>query len=152
MSKLLHCNFDPYRFCSFWTSVVLWKWYRHKTASQNCKLVVFAGIGGFIAKSRQVKGPPKLVIQGPHTADGHPPVLQSADGTSGTPAGEVESAPFLDPNEAASKKKRKQRIKGIIEDTYPVYLQVCNTLYPCTYWIRTYSQNTIFFRSCEKSV
>lgn len=84
------------------------------------------GIGGFIAKPRQIRGPPKLVVHGPHTADGQPPVLLTSEGTSGTPAGEADISSAQDPNDAAAAKKtkRKQRKKGVIEDTYPVYLQV----------------------------
>ena len=82
---------------------------------------VLPGIGGFVAKPR-VRAPPKPVVYGPVTADGQPPILhkdQSAFSPEMDGAGEGAGA---DP----SKKRfvRKLRKKGIIEDTYPMYLQV----------------------------
>ena len=94
-----------------------------------CSLSIGLGIGGFIAKPRQQRGPPKLVVQGPHTADGQPPILLTAEVPAGASTGDSDAAAMLDSNEVAAKKKpRKLRKRGIIEDTYPVYLQVHNTL------------------------
>jgi len=78
------------------------------------KYVLFAGIGGFVAKPRQ-RPPTKIVmvVQGPYTADGQPPApptdAAAAEGVS-----------------VDGKKKivRKMRKKGQIEDAYPSYLQV----------------------------
>lgn len=84
----------------------------------------FSGIGGFVAKPRQ-RGPPKPVVQGPVTEDGQPPVLIKEL----PPPSELdlsgEGLP-ADPAASATKKKivKKVRKKGVIEDTYPVYLQV----------------------------
>lgn len=82
-------------------------------------IVVVVGIGGFTAKPRS-RPVPKPVVYGPSTEDGQPPVLLK----------ELSSpAPDLDASgegqlSGPAKKKIVRKKKGIIEDTYPSYLQV----------------------------
>ena len=47
----------------------------------------YAGIGGFIAKPRQ-RAPPKVVVYGPITADGQPPVLINPESAAQAPTAE----------------------------------------------------------------
>ena len=49
--------------------------------------VCYAGIGGFIAKPRQ-RAPPKVVVYGPITADGQPPVLINPESAAQAPTAE----------------------------------------------------------------
>lgn len=104
----------------------------HRKA-EKC-LFYISGIGGFIAKPRQPRGPPKLVVHGPATEDGQPPMLQAEE--SAAPAADSE-LPADNSDNAKKKKSRKPRKKGVIEDTYPSYLQVSDLVSQCLLFLHT---------------
>lgn len=86
-------------------------------------IVIFVlGIGGFIHKPRQQRAPAKPVVQGPVTADGQAPVLLTSSSVNNADPEATNDS--TDQNVPQKKKARKIRKKGIIEDTYPIYLQV----------------------------
>lgn len=91
------------------------------------KMLLFSGIGGFIAKPRQHRAPPKLLVQGPATEDGQPPVLLTEESAAPSADSELTADNAESALALKKKKSRKPRKKGVIEDTYPSYLQVC----PC---------------------
>lgn len=64
-----------------------------------------------------------MLVFGPLTSDGQPPILLKELAAPSSVEGEADSL-NTDPNSAKKKIIRKPKKKGIIEDTYPMYLQV----------------------------
>lgn len=103
-----------------------------------CTLCI--GIGGFSVKPRQ-RGPPKPVVYGPVTADGQPPVLLKE---LCSPPPDMDASGEGLPSDPTKKKiVRKLKKKGIIEDTYPSYLQVCASQWELQEWCLEYFSPTL---------